>query len=107
MPAVQHQQHPKTIDSRRDSSQSQSHQDSSVQSTHSPSKMANTSNNGAQAAAPAPPATRKGKGKKNTDPVDTNKLLEQTMARLERDVAGDKEQEAEIGAYPGTEDVRG
>ncbi|KAE9966028.1 hypothetical protein BLS_003624 [Venturia inaequalis] len=58
--------------------------------------MANTSNNGAQPAAPLPPAARKGKGKKNTDPVDTNKLLEQTMARLERDVAGDKEQEAEI-----------
>lgn len=63
--------------------------------------MANTSNNGAQPAAPLPPAARKGKGKKNTDPVDTNKLLEQTMARLERDVAGDKEQEAEIGAYSG------
>jgi hypothetical protein len=59
--------------------------------------MANTTTNGPQAAAPAPPAARKGKGKKNTDPVDTNKLLEQTMARLERDVAGDKEQEADIG----------
>lgn len=37
------------------------------------------------------------KGKKNADPVDQRKLLEQTMARLERDMAGDKEQELEIG----------
>src|ERR1700712_56097 len=97
MPAVQHQQRPTTIHSRRDSTQS--HQDSGSSSTSLPVNMANTSTNGAQAAAPAPPAARKGKGKKNTDPVDTNKLLEQTMARLERDVAGDKEQEAEIGSY--------
>jgi hypothetical protein len=97
MSAVQHQHHQTTFHSRRDSSQS--HQDSGDTLICPPANMANTSNNGAQAAAPAPPAARKGKGKKNTDPVDTNKLLEQTMARLERDVAGDKEQEAEIGAY--------
>jgi len=42
---------------------------------------------------------KKGKGKKSTDPVDTNKLVEQHLARLERDAAGDREQEAEIGVY--------
>src|SRR5215469_14268924 len=48
----------------------------------------------------APPATgKKAKGKKNPDPVDTNKLVEQHLARLERDLAGDREQEAEIGMY--------
>lgn len=101
MSAAHERQHQTTsIHTRRDSTQS--HQDSGhTETSSSPVKMANTSNNGAQPAAPAPPAARKGKGKKNTDPVDTNKLLEQTMARLERDVAGDKEQEAEIGAYGG------
>jgi hypothetical protein len=59
--------------------------------------MSNTTPNGPQAAAPTAPPPKKGKGKKNADPVDTNKLLEQTMARLEKDMAGDKEQEAEIG----------
>jgi hypothetical protein len=34
---------------------------------------------------------------KKPDAVDTNKLVEQTMARLERDMAGNHEQEAEIG----------
>lgn len=54
-------------------------------------------NNGSSAPPPAGPSTvKKGKNKK-TDPVDTNKLVEQTMARLERDMAGDREQEAEIG----------
>jgi hypothetical protein len=42
-------------------------------------------------------AGKKTKSKKNPEPVDTNKLLEQTMARLERDAAGDREQELEIG----------
>lgn len=50
-----------------------------------------------------PPTTgvagKKVKGKKNPDPVDTNKLVEQHLARLERDLAGDREQEAEIGMY--------
>lgn len=56
-------------------------------------------NNGSSAPPPAGPSTvKKGKNKK-TDPVDTNKLVEQTMARLERDMAGDREQEAEIGTY--------
>jgi hypothetical protein len=44
-------------------------------------------------------AGKKVKGKKNPDPVDTNKLVEQHLARLERDLAGDREQEAEIGMY--------
>jgi len=51
---------------------------------------------------PAPvsaPVAKKSKGKKSTDPVDTNKLVEQHLARLERDAAGDREQEAEIGVY--------
>jgi len=42
-------------------------------------------------------AGKKAKAKKNPDPVDTNKLVEQHLARLERDLAGDREQEAEIG----------
>jgi hypothetical protein len=50
-----------------------------------------------------PPVTgaagKKAKGKKNPDPVDTNKLVEQHLARLERDLAGDREQEAEIGMF--------
>lgn len=48
-------------------------------------------------AAPVTPVAKKGKGKKNADPVDNQKLLEQTMARLERSAAGDREQEVEIG----------
>lgn len=48
-------------------------------------------------AAHPPAAMKKGKGKKSADPVDTNKLVEQHLARLERDLAGDREQEAEIG----------
>jgi len=96
MPAVQHQQRPVSVHLPFESHQSlQDKRSLTSQTVH----MANTTTNGVQAAAPALPAARKGKGKKNTDPVDTNKLLEQTMARLERDVAGDKEQEAEIGTY--------
>lgn len=49
-------------------------------------------------AAHSAPAAKKGKAKKSADPVDTNKLVEQHLARLERDLAGDREQEAEIGA---------
>jgi hypothetical protein len=59
--------------------------------------MANSSNNTSHVATPAAQVPKKGKGKKVADPVDTNKLLEQTVARLERDAAGDREQEAEIG----------
>jgi hypothetical protein len=43
-------------------------------------------------------AGKKTKNKK-PDAVDTNKLVEQTMARLERDMQGDREQEAEIGTF--------
>lgn len=62
--------------------------------------MANNANNAPLAASPAvaPLPAKKGKAKKSTDPVDTTKLLEQTMARLERETAGDREQEADIGA---------
>ncbi|KAF2405120.1 hypothetical protein EJ06DRAFT_525670 [Trichodelitschia bisporula] len=45
---------------------------------------------------PTTAAAKRGKGKKAAEPVDTNKLLEQTVARLERDAAGDREQDAEI-----------
>lgn len=57
-----------------------------------------------QARAPAPaPATapvskKAAKGKKNTDPADASKQIAARLAQLEQDAAGDKEQEAEIGA---------
>jgi hypothetical protein len=43
-----------------------------------------------------PSVGKKTKSKK-PDAVDTNKLVEQHLARLERDMQGDREQEAEIG----------
>lgn len=45
-----------------------------------------------------PPASKKGKGKKATDPNETSRLLTAKINQLELDAAGDKEQEAEIGA---------
>lgn len=53
----------------------------------------------APSSAPAPPATKKGKGKKAVDPNETGKLLAAKINQLELDAAGDKEQEAEIGGY--------
>lgn len=50
-------------------------------------------------AVPAPPAPKKGKGKKAADPNETGKLLAAKINQLELDAAGDKEQEAEIGVY--------
>ena len=49
-----------------------------------------------QQAAPAPP--KKGKGKKATDPSEQQKQIQAKIAQLELDAAGDREQEAEIGA---------
>jgi hypothetical protein len=50
------------------------------------------------AAAPATASNKKGKGKKAAaDPADTSKLVEQTIAQLEKSKAGDREQELEIG----------
>ena len=42
-------------------------------------------------------AVRKAKNNKKSDSVDTSKLVEQALSRLERDVQGDREQELEIG----------
>ena len=97
MPAVQHQQRPVTVHSRSDSLQSLP--DKRSPSAYNPALMANSAITASQAPAPNAPPAKKSKGKRNADPVDTNKLLEQTMARLERETAGDKEQEAEIGRF--------
>lgn len=43
--------------------------------------------------------TRKGKVKKAADPAHTSKQIEDTIAQLERNRAGDKEQEIEIGTF--------
>ena len=47
--------------------------------------------------ASASTAGRKAKNTKKTDNVDTSKLVEQALSRLEKDVQGDREQEIEIG----------
>lgn len=51
---------------------------------------------------PAPAATsanntKRGKGKKSTDPVNTSKQIEDTIAQLEKSRAGEKDAEQEIG----------
>ena len=43
------------------------------------------------------PASKKGKTKKATDPLETSKLLAAKISQLESDKAGEKDQEAEIG----------
>lgn len=43
---------------------------------------------------------KRGKGKKAPESVDTSKLLEQRIAQLEQNRAGDREQELEIGKWP-------
>ena len=55
----------------------------------------------APSALPTPTAsnTKKGKGKKATDPNETGKLLAAKINQLEQDAAGEKDQEAEIGGY--------
>lgn len=70
-----------------------------VANTHRP-VLVNIPNPGNIMASTSLASTKKNKNKKMPDPVDTNKLLEQTMQRLEQDAAGNREQEQEIGAYP-------
>ena len=43
--------------------------------------------------------SKKAKGKKAADPNETSKLLAAKISQLEQDAAGEKDQEAEIGAY--------
>ena len=43
---------------------------------------------------------KKSKAKKATDPVNTTKQIEDTIAALERNRAGEKDQELEIGQSP-------
>jgi hypothetical protein len=43
-------------------------------------------------------ASKKGKGKKPTDPNEASKLIAAKISQLELDAAGEKDQEAEIGA---------
>lgn len=47
---------------------------------------------------PAGPPPKKGKGKKSTDPTDASKQIAAKIAQLELDAAGEKDQEAEVGA---------
>lgn len=52
--------------------------------------------------APAPPANmagKKGKQKKATEPNEASKLIAARISQLELDAAGEKDQEAEIGAF--------
>lgn len=41
---------------------------------------------------------KKNKAKKTADPNETSKLLAAKISQLEQDAAGEKDQEAEIGA---------
>lgn len=43
--------------------------------------------------------SKKNKGKKVADPNETSKLLAAKISQLEQDAAGEKDQEAEIGAW--------
>lgn len=45
--------------------------------------------------------SKRGKAKKAADPVNTTKQIEETIAQLERNRAGDKEQDIEIGRSTG------
>jgi len=49
--------------------------------------------------AAAAAAPKKGKGKKAADPSEQQKQIQAKIAQLELDAAGDREQEAEIGAF--------
>lgn len=51
--------------------------------------------------APSPPANmgaKKGKQKKAAEPTEASKLIAARISQLEQDAAGEKDQEAEIGA---------
>lgn len=54
------------------------------------------SSNTPVAAPPAATSQKKGKSKKAPDPVNTSKQIEDTIAQLEKNKAGDRELEAEI-----------
>jgi hypothetical protein len=84
MPSVAYQQQPVSVSGRPPSIKDMDSRTSSASNAnaHPP---------------PGPAAGKKGKAKKNPDPMDTKKILEQTMARLERDAAGNREEEIEIG----------
>lgn len=47
----------------------------------------------------ATPSKKGGKAKKPIDSTETSKLLAQRISQLEHDAAGEKDQEAEIGAF--------
>jgi hypothetical protein len=97
MPAVDHQR-PVAVTATTSSAVKDMGDGRSSTTSHVASSGAmNTHPQATPAAAPTAPAAKKGKGKKSADPVDNQKLLEQTMARLERSAAGDREQEIEIG----------
>lgn len=49
--------------------------------------------------ATAAPGTKKSRPKKNADPINTSKQIEDTIAQLERSKAVDKDQELEIGGF--------
>lgn len=56
-------------------------------------------------AGPAPHSTnramdKKAKGKRAPDPTEASKLIAAKISQLELDAAGEKDQEAEIGAVP-------
>lgn len=65
------------------------------ESPSEPSPMASS-----QPTTPAPvAASKKGKGKKNADPVDASKQIAAKIAQLEQNAAGEKDQEIEIGRF--------
>lgn len=47
--------------------------------------------------APMPASNKKSRPRKGADPVNTSKAIEDTIAQLERNRAGEKDQELEIG----------
>jgi len=71
------------------------------------SRSSSVSQQAAPVSAPAPPTqslsasqtAKKGKGKKNADPVDASKQIAAKIAQLELDAAGERDQEAEIRGY--------
>jgi hypothetical protein len=55
--------------------------------------------NAGQSAMASNTMSKKGKGKKASDPNETSKLLAAKISQLEQDAAGEKDQEAEIGRF--------
>jgi hypothetical protein len=97
MPAVAHRQQPVIVTNSTTipTSMVDSRSSTTIQPAQTASAVANASH---ASSTPAPvAASKKAKAKKQPDPVDTNKLLEQTITQLERNIAGNREQELEIG----------